>query len=202
MLYHFPGPSNFFSFFWGGGTSPSCPVCVFFVHSSVASRWKPNCATPMFGKLHLNLKCTGTGMFLLLRRPLPLYFSRISDTMLEFSLCTEQFYSILYVYIRGPFSVCMCVLLQNFEIDFGSETEPIPRDYTDAYMCDAFSTQTASLTLHVEAVWHCPSTNSIFFVKIEKGIFGNDCFWGCATQLLWMQLIPRGSYVCSYARVV
>lgn len=41
-----------------------------------------------------------------------------------------------------------------------------------------------------------------FFVKIEKGIFGNDCFWGCATQLLWMQLIPRGSYVCSYARVV
>lgn len=183
-------------------TSSSCPVCVFFVHSSAASRWKPNCATLMFGKAFESQMHWHRHVFVAQMTVTSLLFEDfwhyarvffVYWTILPYFIC-------IYMY---PFRVCMCVLLQNFDIDFGSETEPIPRDYTDKYMCDAFSTQISSLTLtwkpcdiaHPQIQFFCKNWRRSF-------VFGNDCFWGCATQLHSIQLIPWGSYVCSYARVI
>lgn len=118
-------------------------------------------------------------------------------------ICLLNNFTILYIYIY-LFSVCVC-LLWNFRNDCGNETGPILRLHRRRCARCFRNTDIVTVTLFdVDAVRRCLSANFTFFVRLEGRhfLFGNDCFWGCTSQLRWMQLIPRGSYVCSYARVV
>lgn len=54
--------------------SSNFPVRVFFVHDCTVSWQQPIHVKLAFYKLHLNLKCTGAGVSLLLMLLLPLYF--------------------------------------------------------------------------------------------------------------------------------